>query len=298
MSRTSGSGYVDLDHREELTINHTLPISTPASVAPVKQPRARGDARVGTKLLGARTVLDTLRQAGSSKLVFPRSAGSSLQAVLVNTAGGVTGGDRFTTTANASQGTHLGLTTQAAERAYGAQPGETGEIRNHLTIQADARIDWLPQETLLFQSSALDRAMTIDMHEGARLLFVEPLVFGREAMGERVTDLRLKDRVRINQAGVPIFMDAMILHGDASAHLIRAAGTATAFASVLYVAPDASAHLEAVRACLNPTSGATLLSDTLLHVRFCARDSFALRQSLIPVLCHLRAAPLPRTWMI
>ena len=249
---------------------------------------------------GATTsVIDTLRQAGSSKLVFPRGAmATELQAVLVNTAGGITGGDRFSLAATAGPGTHLTLTTQAAERAYGAQPGETGRLRNRLTVEAGAAMHWLPQETILFEKSALRRDMQVDLAADARLLFVETVVLGRAAMGEDLHDITFADRVEIRRAGTPVFLDAAQLTGDAQAQMARNAGGARAFASLVYVAPDAEALLGPVRETLSPTAGASLLGPELLHLRALAPDGFTLRQTLVPALQLLRQGPLPRTWMI
>ncbi len=252
------------------------------------------------KRRGAASVIGDLRQAGSLKLVFPRPAGVALDAVIVNTAGGVTGGDRFNLTATALPGTALHLTTQAAERAYRAQPGEVGRITTRLTVGAGARLHWLPQETILFQGADLCRRLTVDLAPDARLLLCEPLVFGRTAMGETLTAARLNDRIDVTRDGVPLFRDAAHLSGDIAAHLARpfTANGAAALACVLYVAADAEAHLDPVRALLGPAAGASLLRRDTLVVRILARDSFVLRQTLIPVLTHLSDGPLPRPWMI
>lgn len=261
------------------------------------QPRARGVARLVAKARAGTSVIRDLHQAGSAKLVFPR-ADFGLQAVLVNTAGGITGGDRFDLTFEAEAGTHLTLTTQAAERAYGAQQAETGRLTTHLTVGAGARINWLPQETILFERCRYARAMRIDMAANARLLFVEPLVFGRTAMGETLTDIDFADRVEMYRAGTPLFCDAMNIRGDAVDHLGRVAGHAAALASVVYIAPDAAAHLDAIRAMLPEAAGASLIGDDLLHIRLLASDSFLLRQTLMPILVRLGETSLPRAWMI
>jgi urease accessory protein len=229
----------------------------------------------------------------------PDAAG--LQAVLVNTAGGITGGDRFSLSATAGPDTHLTLTTQAAERAYGAQPGETGRLRNRLTVAQGARLDWLPQETILFENSRLRRDMQVDLAADARLLFVESLVLGRALMGEALHAVTFHDRVEIRRDGHPVFLDALALTGDANAHMTRAAEGAGALASVVFAAPEAAGLLGPVRAVLDATptpAGASLLAPDLLHIRLLAPDSFGLRKALIPALTLLSHGPLPRTWMI
>lgn len=259
-----------------------------------------GAVSLSAKRRGEASVLDGLRQSGSLKALFPRATGSAMQAVLVNTAGGVTGGDRFDLRAVAASGTHLTVTTQAAERAYRAQTGQTGVIRNQITVSANARLNWMPQETILFDGCALRRSLQADLTGDARLLLVEPLVFGRTAMGERLTNASLHDRIDIRRDGDPIFLDAVALNGDIAAHLARPAiaDGAAAMASVVYVAPDAQAHLDPVRALLPAAAGASLVRPDILVTRVLAQDSHLLRTSLMPILERLSGDALPRPWMI
>ena len=263
----------------------------------VTQPRARGRAHVSVKPFAGRTVLDGLHQAGSLKVVFPGIQGAALQAVTVNTAGGITGGDQFEASFEVPQDTALTVTTQAAERVYAATH-EVGRLSNTLRVEAGGSLNWLPQETILFEGSKFHRDMRLDLEQGARLLFVEPLVFGRTARGEVLRDVAFRDAIQINRDGAPLFYDAMHLTGDANAHMKRTANGAGAFASVIYVALDAEAHLQTVRGLLPQQGGASLLQSDVLHIRLLAQDSFVLRQSLIPILRVLNGAQLPRVWMI
>lgn len=220
--------------------------------------------------------------------------------VSLNTAGGVTGGDKFSLSAQAGPGTTLTITTQACERAYKAQRGEVGEVRNRLAIAPGARLNWLPQETILFNECALNRCLSVEMTPDSTLLMVEPLVFGRAAMGESLRDAHVRDRIDIGRDGTPLYLDTMALDGDIAAHLARpfVANGAGAMASVIYIAADAMAHLTAVRAELPETAGASLIGDDVLVLRLLARDSFDLRTTLLPVLKRLNLGTIPRCWMI
>ena len=221
------------------------------------QPRAVGVGHVSTKLRDGRTVLDKLHQQGSTKLLFPRGHGSAMNAVMLNTGGGITGGDRFRLSADVGVGCHLVLTTQAAERAYRAQPGEVGRVETVLSVAEGARLDWLPQETLLFDGSALNRRLKIELAPDARMLLVEPVVFGRTAMGEVLHDLSFHDRVDISRDGKTEFADRTRLNGDAVAKLAgRATGDGCdAMASVVYAAADAGVFLDRARALMPQTGG-------------------------------------------
>jgi urease accessory protein len=278
-----------------LTALPALPHSSAAD-----RPRAVGEVRLASKALGPVSALADLRQAGAMKALFPAGTPDRLTAMVLNTAGGITGGDRFRLDARAGAGSRLTVTTQAAERIYAALPGETGVVVNRLELEAGARLDWLPQETIVFDKARLKRSLTVEMAGDAVLLAVEPVVFGRRAMGERVTALDLVDRLRLNREGVPLYADALRLAGDATAIL---AGTATgggagAAATVLYAGADAEAFRDPVRGLLPEAGGASLARPGLLVVRLLAGDSFDLRLSLIPILTLLNGSALPRSWML
>lgn len=279
-------------------------ITSPTDPIPAKtiatQPRAYGAVNLSVQGGERGTRLKDLGQSGSLKALFPRAHGADFQAVLINTAGGITGGDSFCITAHAEADTQLTLTTQAAERAYRAQPDQVGEVQNRLLIDKGARLNWLPQETILFQGCALSRTLHIDMQEGASLLMVEPLVFGRLAMGETLTDASFNDRIEIRRQGRIAYLDAITLQGDIAAQLARphVAAGAGAMASLVYIAPDADAQLAPLRALLPETAGVSLIGDDLLLLRMLAADSYLLRQTLIPILNRLTHDTLPRCWMI
>lgn len=262
------------------------------------QPRAIGQLQVSAKLRAGASVLSGLYQAGSLKAVFPRSETSALHCVSVNTAGGITGGDRFTTSAQALAGARLCMTTQAAERAYRAPAADYGTVRTDLKVAGQARLDWLPQETLLFEGCALDRKLRVDLEPDAEFLLCEPLVFGRAAMGETLQTARLKDRIEIWREGLPLYCDAFALGGDVSAHLSQTASGAGALATIVFVSPSAEALLPGAREIIGTAGGASLIKADLLAMRLLAADSFVLRQTLVPLLTRLSGGPLPRAWMI
>lgn len=272
----------------------------PPTQAQQVQPRAIGRALISAKARDGLSVLADLKTQGCLKTLFPHGSRDRLTSVLLNTAGGITGGDHLHLHAGARAGSRLCLTTQAAERIYRAQPGQTGHVDTRLTIDADARIDWLPQETILFNHAALERSLRVDMAPNARLLAVEPLILGRIAMGETLTATRLTDRIQIRRGGDLVFADTLRLTTETLPRLTAPAllGENRALASVLFIAPQAEAHLPALRALMPASGGVSLIRPGVLFARILAQDSFLLRQSLIPVLTHLNGAPLPRTWMI
>lgn len=264
---------------------------------PAAPPRAVGAVVVSARRRGPRTVLDRLRQSGSAKALLPRVWSPGLTAVLLNTAGGVTGGDRFSFDLAAGDAADLTLTTQAAERLYRAVPSSVGTITTEIRAGAGATVRWLPQETIAFDGAALDRRLTIDMAADARVLAVEPLILGRAAMGETVRTLTLRDRWAMRRDGKLIYADTLRLDGDIAA-VTAIGGTLgghLAYASAVLAAPDAECHLEPVRALLPETGGASLIRPGLLALRLVAPTGQSLRTHLIPILDYL-GGPLPQVW--
>jgi urease accessory protein len=264
------------------------------------QPRAEGDVRVAVKSTALGSAIDQLSQTGSLRALFPRRAYPPLEMIVINTAGGVTGGDSFRLGASLAQDTELTITTQAAERAYRALVGEIGRIENRVEVASGARLNWLPQETILFDRCNVERRLIIDLAPGAELLLVEPLVFGRRAMGERLACCRFRDRITVLRAGRPLFLDGVTLTGDVAGHLQdpAVAGGAGAMATIVLAAPSADIRLAEVRALLPRSAGASCPASDLLVCRILAEDAFDLRATLIPLLATLGGRALPRSWMI
>lgn len=262
-------------------------------------PRSQGALTLTVKRAGQGTGLDRFRTSGAMKALFPRPRAGGIEAILINTSGGLTGGDRIEVEAQAGAGSSLTLTTQAAERAYRAAAGEA-RVTTRLAAENGAELMWLPQELILFEGSALNRSLDVELALDARFLMAEAVVFGRAAMGEQLRSIRLRDRVQITRGGVPAYRDGVDLSGDALLHMTRRAtgAGAGAMASLVYAAPDAEAQLGALRRHLPATGGASLLGPDLLVARILAADSFALRQALVPALDRLSRNRLPASWRL
>ncbi len=278
----------------------TAPGITPALRPAVAMQRAVGIARLAVHAPDGVTRLVENYQSGSAKLRFPRTEiGDPFTAVLINTAGGITGGDRFSVSVTAGKGAALTVTSQAAERIYRRSSGHAG-VETRLTVSDGATLDWVPQETILFDRSALRRSLAADVAAGGRLLAAESIVLGRTAMGETVREATLTDSWRIRRDGRLVFADGLRLDGDSSAILAGGAtgNGAVALATVVLVAPDAEAALDAARAALEGSAseaGASAWNGALV-ARLIARDARALRTDLIRLLETLRGHALPRVW--
>ncbi|WP_246237311.1 urease accessory protein UreD [Halovulum dunhuangense] len=265
---------------------------------PVQQ-RARGAVRVGFFLDRGATRLCDLYQQGSAKAMLPRVYGTEPVAVLINTAGGLTGGDRFRYEATLGAGARATLATQTAERAYRAA-SDTARVDVALRVGPGARLDWLPQETILFEGSALSRRLDLDLEGDATALVLESVVLGRAAMGEMPAALNFRDDWRIRRDGRLIHAEALRLAPplpslrDSPAAL----GDARAMATAVYLGADAADRLESVRAW-PATPGVRMGAsawDGRLVLRWLAPTAQPLRVALIDFLTRFRDTPPPRVW--
>ena len=167
-------------------------------------------------------------------------------------------------------------------------------------MRGTARLFWLPQETIVFDFSALARTLTADVDRGGTLLALEAVVLGRTAMGERLTDVVMTDAWRIRRGERLVFADTTRLEGDATSVMNgRATGAgAIAFATLVLVAPDAEACAEPLRAALEGMPGEAGVSgfDGILVARMIAGSGQALRALAIRAATTLRGVPMPRVW--
>ena len=277
--------------------------------AALRHQRADGAAilSIGCDGAGSSRVLD-LYQRAPCRILFPDvEPGEPLQAVLLTTTGGLTAGDRTRIEFNVGADACATLTTQAAEKLYRALPGLAAvECTVVLNAGANSWSEWLGQEAILFEGARLQRSFAADLAPGARMLAVESVVFGRQAMGEDLRSGALHDAWRIRRGGRLVWADAVRLEGDIAAQRRApfAFGGANACATVLYAAPDAGELLEPVRAVLEDAvdeSGVTLM-DGLLIVRLLDGDSARLRSRIVAVAGLIRRVAggfsfaLPRVW--
>jgi urease accessory protein len=261
--------------------------------------RAVGAVAFSTRLSAGTTRRGDVYEAGSLRVRFPSPENASLSAVLVNTAGGVAGGDRFNVTIDAGASTALTVTTAAAEKIYRSH-GPAAEIDVSLRLDAGAHLAWLPQETILFDNARLSRRIDIDLHEQASLLLAEIVVFGRAAMGERMQGGAYCDRWRLRRGGRLVFAETLRLDNDIGGKLAQAAiaGEGSAIATVL-IAPGDEQTVERVHAAEIAYSGEAAISawNGIALARFCAKDAAGLRGDVMKLLAQIDAKALPRLWL-
>jgi len=272
----------------------------PQSVASQRQ-RAIGRVAFSASALNGRTRPVRIEESGSLRIRLLRGEGVGLDAVLVNTAGGIACGDHFTVEVEVCAAARLTVATPAAEKVYRSD-GPKADLTVCLSLGSGARLDWLPQETLLFDRARLVRRLDATMAEDARLTLFEAVVFGREARAERIAEGLFEDRWRIRRGQRLIYADTLRLDGSIADLLEKPSvgNGARALATFVYVAPDAESRLEAARRDLPSGNGCDAAASAwngILAVRFCAASIEALRAAASQFLLAFRGEPLPRVWL-
>lgn len=263
--------------------------------------RASGRATLSVALARGATRLVDLGQSGSARVMLPRGAGPRPEAVFLNTAGGLTSEDQLGFLLSVGPAAALTATTQTAERAYLAPHGPA-RLRVEASVGAGAELDWLPQETILFEGANLIRETNIDLGPEARCLLVEIVVLGRQAMGETVTRASLKDRRQVTQLGRPLFIEAVEITAEALARSASGAmlGPARAFATLALCGPGAEAAAPALQA-MAPMVGVTAAAsgwNSRTVLRATAADLWPLKLYLGRAIALLTGRPLPRVWQM
>jgi len=269
--------------------------------------RSQGELRVRLRKLSHRTVLGDLYQQGCLKARIPRrSSERPLEVVTINTAGGLTDGDELRTSIEWDAGTRGVVTTQAAERVYHCRQ-DPALINTTLVISDNAIAGWLPQETILFDSSRLERRTNVELGENAKFFAVESLVFGRIAMQETVQSGQLFDRLQIRQDDRLVFADALALGGDEQSpvqeHLAKDSvlGNARCCATIVFAGNTDTELPDMLRTAIADSHAVGGASDlgSVITMRLLAADSSTLRE-LILRLYTICLEPFeftePRVW--
>lgn len=268
-------------------------------------PHATARLRVVRGEAGSR--LADLHQQGALRVLRPRPpAGESFTAVLANTSGGIVGGDRLEVRAEVGAGASALITTQAAEKSYrSAGPDARSDVSLHLADRA--WLEWLPQETILFDGARLRRALCIDLARQARLIGGDVLVFGRRASGERFRTGLLNDRWEVRVDGRLAWADVLRLDTpEAQIEAPFGFAGAGAYGMCIYVAPDAADRLVLARHLteLSGLRAAATLVGPVLIVRWLGAEPAAVRAALRHFWTAFRhavrdlPAAMPAIWRI
>lgn len=258
--------------------------------------------------LNDRSAIDTLYQQGSARIRFPNQTQGPLQAVLINTAGGLTGNDDIHWRAVANKHSHLCISTAACEKIYRTH-GPSARQNTTLHVAENARLEWLPQESIVFNGANLHRTLELRMQDSSEALVVESLIFGRLAMNERCDNAIVRDRWRIYRNNQLLHAEDLHINMNTNANIrsqsqMHHYGATSTVVLIADKTPEWFANIASrVRALLplettQTRVGVSVLPSRLV-IRFVAKDSFQLRKILIPCIEILNDGRLlPTVWKV
>ena len=244
-----------------------------------------------------KTRLKSLRQSGCLKALLPENHQPHPDVVLVNTAGGLTGGDQLKQTFQLSGQASVSCTSQAAERIYRASSG-TALIETRATLKQSSEFCWFPQETIVFDGAALNRSLTINLDAGSSCMILESFILGRSAMGERLTKINLSDKWTVYRNGKMILMESLKIRDPHALSNRALLDGATSFATIALIDEEAEGRLAEARSllCSSASNVAASAWNGCLLVRMVSASSQELRQSIIHFLSGFCNKPLPKNW--
>lgn len=270
------------------------------AVLPTVLQRMKGRGFASVRNRSGRIRLKDLHQSGSAKVFLPKIHAETPEIVFLNTAGGVTGGDHIVYGLDVGDKARATATTQTAERAYEASSG-TGRVDVNLSVGDEGRLDWLPQETILFEGSRMARRTKVELGRSSEFLMVETIVLGRAAMGEVLENVSFSDWREVHRLGSiqwvePFGFDARVLANRKSVVTISGARAFATIALFSQGAEDAIGPIRAAAQNAIDTDVAASAWNGRLIVRLRAADLLPLHKTLTQILNVIRTEPLPRVW--
>ncbi len=274
--------------------------------APAALARSEGRVELRYRVKETSSNLAHLYQRGCGRVRFPTVDHADYpEAVLINTAGGLTGGDHMSYQVTLEAGAGLTVSGQAAEKIY-RSVGSTAVIEAEMHVAREAVLEWLPQETILFEKSRLRRMNNVHLETGSRLIALEATLFGRTAHGETLRSASVRDGWKIWRDGRLLWFDNFALEGDIHIQSQRPAVLkgAKGMATILIADDQAESYHELARELCRECGvrAAVTCRNELLIMRVLAGSGYELRKSLARILNGMRAelaghaVALPKVW--
>ena len=190
------------------------------NVAESMRPGWRAELELDLSYSGRRTVLQHSRHSGPLQVqrpFFPESDGTC-HVYILHPPGGVVGGDELVIEVDLDVGARALLTTPSAGKFY-RSVGNIARQTQRLLVADGAVLEWLPQETIVFQSARVNSAIQVDLSGDAHFIGWDIVCLGRPAADERFAEGFFRQRIEISRDGLPLYVE----HGRYSNEVLNAA---------------------------------------------------------------------------
>ncbi len=181
---------------------------------------------LGYEFRAGRTTLARRSSRGPlavQKMLYPESA-AVCHTILLHPPGGIAGGDNLTIAATLDSRAHTVFATPGATKWYRSASLESRQ-RIDISVGDNGVCEWLPQENIFFESVKADNSISVRLGHGAAFCGWDVMCLGRTASGERFRNGRIRQRLRIEREGRPLFEELACIQGG-SAVLESPAGMA------------------------------------------------------------------------
>lgn len=264
----------------------------------------KANLQLGFTFREEKTILSTKRHDGPlvvQKPLYPEGP-AVCHAIVVHPPGGIAGGDELALEVKAGKQAAVLLTTPGAAKWYRS----SGPLaRQSLGFEVDGTVEWLPQETIVFDGARAELACEVDLAAGGRFLGWDIVCFGRTGSGERFARGSYRFAVRVRREGRLLWQERGIVEGgdrllDSPAGL----GGHPVFGTMFVCCPAVDEKIQAKARQEQPREGegAVTLLPGILLARYLGDSSEAAKRyfvsvwgALRPAVCG-RAAVEPRIW--
>jgi len=236
----------------------------------------KAELKLGFSRTVNKTVLSERSQKGPLTVQRPfYPEGECCHVYVLHPPGGIVSGDQLAIAINVDENAKALITTPGASKFYRSS-GEQAFQTIALSINEGATLEWLPQETIIFEGAKLVSNVQIDLAENARFIAWEILVLGRPAAGEGFNQGEAFLNWQINRQEKPLFLEKMRL--DSESFTARWGLDGHSCCGSFFASGASEANLEAVRTLIadTPRQGVTLIDD-LLICRASAKKSQSVR---------------------
>jgi urease accessory protein len=253
-----------------------------------------------------RTVLAHRRHYGPLAVQRPfYPEGGPCHVYLLHPPGGVVGGDQLDIRVSVATGSHALITTPGATKFY-RSAGPVAQQSQRLAVDAGAALEWMPQETILFDGCEVNASTRVDIGDGAAFAGWEILCLGRPASSAPFDAGHCRQRIELWRAGEPVLLERAVFEAQSGILHAPWGMNGCTVTATFVITPATRVQLDAAReaiaeAVASDLMAATLIDDVLVcrylgHSAERARTSFTRIWKTVREPVFGRPACVPRIW--